>query len=148
MGLTILLNLPLELMMDPSDIDVVSFYLSGLLPQRVSSFGSLFNFTKSKKPKEAGDAKRCSDCAYEPKCTWSAKKIYLDPLKSNDPVRVSRPKGHRSGMLIKSTHRHIGPSCSSTPTSWTLKTSQTRSTRPTTELAYTRQATMWSTIRL
>ncbi|ORX37400.1 putative NAD-binding Rossmann fold oxidoreductase [Kockovaella imperatae] len=66
------------------DIDIVSFYLSGLVPKRVSSFGSLFQFNKAKKPKEAGNARRCLDCAYEPKCTWSAKKIYLQPLTTDD----------------------------------------------------------------
>lgn len=64
-----------------SDLDILSFYLSGLTPVKVHSFGSLHHFKKSKKPVEAGDAKRCLDCAFEKDCVWSAKKIYVDGLK-------------------------------------------------------------------
>jgi hypothetical protein len=73
-----------------SDIDVLSFYLSGLKPSKVQSFGSVGHFKPSKKPKEAGDAKRCSDCAYAKDCVWEAKKIYVDPLSQiEDSQRVS-----------------------------------------------------------
>jgi hypothetical protein len=77
---------------DPlSDIDVLSYYLSGLTPKKVHSFGSIGHFKPSKKPAEAGDAKRCFDCAYESKCVWSAKKIYVEPLKgTEDTERVCR----------------------------------------------------------
>lgn len=72
-----------------SDIDVLSFYLSGLKPSKVQSFGSVGHFKPSKKPKEAGDAKRCSDCAYAKDCVWEAKKIYVDPLSQvEDSQRV------------------------------------------------------------
>ena len=66
-----------------SDMDILSFYLSGLTPTSVASYGSLFQFKQSKKPKEAGDAKTCLDCAYEPECVWSAKKIYMDDFDGN-----------------------------------------------------------------
>ncbi|GFZ45521.1 hypothetical protein JCM24511_03247 [Saitozyma sp. JCM 24511] len=66
------------------DIDVLSYYLSGLTPKKVHSFGSIGHFKPSKKPAEAGDAKRCFDCAYESKCVWSAKKIYVEPLKGTE----------------------------------------------------------------
>jgi hypothetical protein len=69
-----------------SDLDILNFYLSGYTPVSVSSYGSLFQFKPSKKPKEAGDAKRCVSCAYEPQCVWSAKKIYLD--------KFGQDKGH------------------------------------------------------
>jgi len=60
----------------------------------MSSFGSLKHFTKANKPEEAGTATRraccprpcqalafrCMSCAFEPRCAYSAKKIYLDPL--------------------------------------------------------------------
>ncbi|QYT04668.1 hypothetical protein H0G86_011572 [Trichoderma simmonsii] len=62
------------------DIDILSFYLSGLKPLKVHSFGSLSHFKKSKKPIEAGDAISCLDCPYESQCAWSAKKIYLETL--------------------------------------------------------------------
>jgi hypothetical protein len=72
-----------------SDIDVLSFYLSGLKPSKVQSFGSVGHFKPSKKPKEAGDAKRCGDCAYASECVWEAKKIYVDPLSQvEDSQRV------------------------------------------------------------
>lgn len=75
-----------------SDIDILSYYLSGLAPERVHSFGSIHHFKPARKPKEAGDAKRCTDCAYEPECVWSAKKIYLDPLKQEkNKYRVGPP---------------------------------------------------------
>jgi len=76
-------------MLTSSDIDVLSFYLSGLKPSKVQSFGSVGHFKPSKKPKEAGDAKRCGDCAYASECVWEAKKIYVDPLSQvEDSQRV------------------------------------------------------------
>ena len=57
-----------------SDIDLICHYLYPDGPTRVSSFGSLQHFRKAKKPAEAGEAKRCLDCAYEPNCAYSAKK--------------------------------------------------------------------------
>ncbi|RKU47933.1 hypothetical protein DL546_009397 [Coniochaeta pulveracea] len=68
------------------DIDILSFYLSGLMPTKVQSFGSIGHFKKSRKPAEAGSATNCLDCAYEPKCPWSAKKIYIDSLGSDQLV--------------------------------------------------------------
>lgn len=75
---------------DNSDIDVLSYYLSGLKPSKVQSLGSVGHFKPSKKPAEAGDAKRCQDCAYAKDCVWEAKKIYVDPLSQvEDSQRVS-----------------------------------------------------------
>ncbi|KAJ4147809.1 hypothetical protein LMH87_002313 [Akanthomyces muscarius] len=65
------------------DIDIVNFYLSGLKPTKVHSFGSLRHFKKSQKPAEAGSAKRCLECPHEQDCVWSAKKIYIDTLKGD-----------------------------------------------------------------
>ncbi|WVQ77019.1 hypothetical protein IAR50_006698 [Cryptococcus sp. DSM 104548] len=63
------------------DIDILSYFLSGLPPKRIHSFGSIHHFRKSKKPVQAGAAKRCTDCDYEKECVWSAKKIYLEGLE-------------------------------------------------------------------
>ncbi|OWT36060.1 streptomycin biosynthesis protein StrI [Cryptococcus neoformans Bt1] len=66
------------------DLDILSFYLSGLEPRKVHSFGSIHHFKNSKKPAEAGNAKRCLECAFEKDCVWSAKKIYIDGLKDEE----------------------------------------------------------------
>lgn len=58
-------------------------YIMGQRCVQVSSFGSLIHFRKEAKPVEAGQAKRCLDCAYEPNCPFSAKKFYLEMLKQN-----------------------------------------------------------------
>jgi hypothetical protein len=73
-----------------SDLDIVSFYMSGRTPVNIHSFGSLYLFNKAKKPKEAGSATRCLECPYESQCVWSAKKIYLE----SDMDHVSRAEGH------------------------------------------------------
>ncbi|KAJ2976154.1 hypothetical protein NQ176_g5113 [Zarea fungicola] len=65
------------------DIDIVNFYLSGLKPTKVHSFGSLSHFKKSRKPVEAGSATRCMECPHEQNCVWSAKKIYIDTLEGD-----------------------------------------------------------------
>ncbi|CAA9296694.1 MAG: oxidoreductase-like [uncultured Friedmanniella sp.] len=62
------------------DIDWLSAVV-GRPALRVSSFGSLSHFTPANKP--AGAASRCLDCAVEPQCPYSAKRIYLDRL--DDP---------------------------------------------------------------
>lgn len=58
------------------DIDILR-YLIGRPCTHVQSFGSLLHFRRENKPKEAGEAKRCFDCAYEDKCPYSAIKIYI-----------------------------------------------------------------------
>ena len=50
----------------------------------ISSFGSLNHFRKEEKPIEAGEAKRCTDCAHEPDCCYSAKRIYLESLAAGN----------------------------------------------------------------
>ena len=57
------------------DIDWLR-YIMGRRCVQVSSFGSLMHFRKEKKPPEAGEALRCLDCAFEPRCAYSAKRIY------------------------------------------------------------------------
>ena len=62
------------------DIDWLS-YLVGRPATRVSSFGSLSHFTAANKP--AGASSRCLDCAVEPDCPYSARRIYLERV--DDP---------------------------------------------------------------
>ena len=64
------------------DIDWLR-YLVGHPCVQVSSFGSLMHFRKEAKPVEAGEAKRCLDCAYEPQCPYSAQRFYLGRLYQN-----------------------------------------------------------------
>ncbi|KAH7103055.1 NAD(P)-binding protein [Auriculariales sp. MPI-PUGE-AT-0066] len=63
------------------DIDVLCHWFKGEQPTRVSSFGSLSHFRKQGKPPAAGNATRCLDCPAEQMCAYSAKKIYLDPMR-------------------------------------------------------------------
>lgn len=77
------------------DLDILSFYLSGLKPSRVQSFGSIGLFKKSRKPAAAGDATRCLECPAEADCIWSAKKIYVDPFEPGSTLR----KGWAGVML-------------------------------------------------
>src|SRR3989339_389652 len=39
--------------------------------------GFWLHFHRERKPKKAGEAKRCINCAHEPKCVYSALKIYM-----------------------------------------------------------------------
>ncbi|KAG9123368.1 hypothetical protein FRC07_015026 [Ceratobasidium sp. 392] len=59
------------------DIDILCHFFAPATPTRFTSFGSLNHFKKSQKPAEAGSATRCLDCAAEPTCPYSAKRIYL-----------------------------------------------------------------------
>ncbi len=69
-------------------------YVMGTPCRSLSSFGALTHFHRAQKPAEAGEAKRCLDCAYEPQCPYSARKIYLGRLERGDagwPVDVVTP---------------------------------------------------------
>jgi predicted dehydrogenase len=76
------------------DLDWIR-YIIGKKCLSVSSFGSLNHFRKDQKPPEAGTATHCLECTYEPKCPYSAKKIYLGRLELGQvswPVNVLTPK--------------------------------------------------------
>jgi predicted dehydrogenase len=55
-------------------------YLIGRPIQRVASFGGLAHFRPENRP--AGASDRCLDCAVEPACPYSAKRIYLPYLQA------------------------------------------------------------------
>jgi predicted dehydrogenase len=57
-------------------------YVMGRPVSRVSSFGRLAHFRPESRP--AGAADRCLDCAVEPDCPYSAKRLYLGCLGNPD----------------------------------------------------------------
>jgi len=65
------------------DLDWIH-YIMGVPCAQVSSFGSLSHFKKSSKPKTAGSATRCNDCAINQTCPYSANRIYLEMIKRGD----------------------------------------------------------------
>ncbi len=66
------------------DLDWIR-YVFGARCTRCSSFGSLRHFRKDQKPPAAGAATRCVACDYEPRCPYSAKKIYLTGIREDNP---------------------------------------------------------------
>jgi predicted dehydrogenase len=85
---------PMLLAKSCHDLDWIR-YIVGQPCRSLSSFGSLTHFKRSAKPAEAGNALRCLDCAYEPQCPYSAKKIYLGRLAAGEtdwPVVVLTPE--------------------------------------------------------
>ena len=52
-------------------------FLTGKRCRRVQSFGGLKFYRRENKPPQAGSAERCTQCAHERKCPWSAVKIYV-----------------------------------------------------------------------
>jgi predicted dehydrogenase len=68
---------PMLLAKSCHDIDWMR-HVVGQPIERVSSFGTLSHFRPENQP--AGAADRCLDCAVEPDCAYSAKRLYLDRL--------------------------------------------------------------------
>lgn len=69
-------------------------YIAGAPCEKVSSFGSLKHFRREEKPAAAGKASRCLECAHDPQCPYSARKIYLGRLAQGHtgwPVDVLTP---------------------------------------------------------
>jgi predicted dehydrogenase len=59
------------------DLDLITWFKSGVQPEKVSSFGGLHYFCKEKAPKGSGEY--CLlDCPLEKDCLYSARKHYLD----------------------------------------------------------------------
>ena len=80
---------PMLLAKSCHDIDWL-IHLMGRTPRQVSSFGSLVHFRPENRPDGAGE--RCLDCAVEPTCPYSAKRIYQgfldDPAAHRWPLSV------------------------------------------------------------
>ena len=59
------------------DLDLIAWMKSGVVPRRVASFGSNYQFRPERAPQGAGT--RCLvDCPIEADCLYSARKHYLD----------------------------------------------------------------------
>ncbi|WP_043631845.1 Gfo/Idh/MocA family protein [Nonomuraea candida] len=73
-------------------------HLTGRQVTRVSSFGGLHHFRPENRP--AGAADRCLDCAVEPDCPYSARRIYL-PLAGEHawPLSVLTDDVSEQGVL-------------------------------------------------
>jgi len=68
---------PMLLSKSCHDLDWIS-YIIGVKCLSTSSFGTLYHFRKEHQP--AGAADRCLDCPVEPRCPYSAQRIYLSRL--------------------------------------------------------------------
>ena len=59
------------------DLDLICWFMSGIAPRRVSSFGSLLYFCEENAP--TGSGSRCLvDCDIESECPYSAKKNFME----------------------------------------------------------------------
>lgn len=58
------------------DLDWIR-YVMGERCESVASFGSLRHFRPENKPAEAGAARHCLECDFEPRCPYSAPRLYL-----------------------------------------------------------------------
>src|SRR4029453_17631967 len=68
--------------------------------RRVSSFGGLSHFRPAEKPAGAGE--RCTDCAVEPDCPYSATRLYLRCLADDPqgwPLSVITPVATEESVL-------------------------------------------------
>ncbi|MFI6815428.1 Gfo/Idh/MocA family protein [Nonomuraea sp. NPDC050328] len=79
---------PMLLTKSCHDLDWL-LYVMDDVPTGVASFGSLTHFRKENHPEGAGE--RCTSCAVEPTCPYSAKRLYLSCL--GDPKREFWPLG-------------------------------------------------------
>lgn len=89
---------PMLLAKSCHDVDWLQ-YVVGQPIARVSSFGGLTHFTRANQP--AGAADRCTDCAVEPDCAYSAPRIYgryLDRGSTGWPLTVLTPEPTRASV--------------------------------------------------
>lgn len=86
-------------------------YIVGSRCVQVTSFGTLSHFRKDQKPAEAGEAKRCLDCAYEHACPYSAKRFYnklLSQGKTHWPLDVITTDFSEAGVEEALRHGPYG----------------------------------------
>ena len=78
------------------DIDFIA-YLAGADCQRVQSMGSLLYFRPERAPR--GSARRCTECALEPGCAYSAVKAYVDADRETWPAATVSKDHSRAAHL-------------------------------------------------
>ena len=87
------------------DIDYLA-YLAQSDCQRVQSFGSLTYFTRENAP--AGSGERCTSCALERSCSYSALRHYVDASRETWPAAVVSPDHSRDAHLAAITSGPYG----------------------------------------
>ena len=113
------------------DVDWLS-HVVGRPAVRVSSFGSLSHFTPGQPPGRCRPH-RCLDCAVEPDCPYSAKKIYLDHVaRTGGPALAAVGPGGRGQRADRSPRRcardRTGAASTAATTTWSTTRSSTSST--------------------
>lgn len=91
---------PMLLTKSCHDIDWIAHLVDDAPCEAVSSFGSLKHFRAEEAPEGAGE--RCTACAVEATCPYSAKRIYLEALRRGHtgwPVDVLTPEPTASSVL-------------------------------------------------
>ena len=81
------------------DLDWIK-YIIGKRCMSVSSFGSLTHFRSENKPETAGS--NCFECEYEPRCPYSAKRVYLklfDHGRTGWPLSVVTSDKTKGGLV-------------------------------------------------
>lgn len=81
------------------DLDWIR-YIMGVPCRSLSSFGSLFHFHEKMAPPDSGE--HCIECEFEPKCPYSALKIYLGRVRNGDtgwPVNILTPNPDEENLL-------------------------------------------------
>jgi predicted dehydrogenase len=78
------------------DIDYIA-HLVGAVCRRVASYGSLSYFTRQNAP--AGSGERCTSCALEPGCAYSALKHYVESDRGQWPAAMVSAEHSREAHL-------------------------------------------------
>ncbi|MCP2358095.1 putative dehydrogenase [Nonomuraea thailandensis] len=90
------------------DIDWLQ-YVVGRPVRKVASFGGLKHFRPENRPE--GAASRCLDCAVEPECPYSAKRLYFDRLRQGRhgwPLSVVTPAFTEEALTGALRHGRYG----------------------------------------
>ncbi|MFD0903650.1 Gfo/Idh/MocA family protein [Actinomadura sediminis] len=98
---------PMLLTKSCHDLDWLA-HVMGETPARVSSFGRLSHFRPENRPEGAAD--RCVDCTAEPRCAYSAPRLYLGGLRRGEgwPLGAVTDDRTEEGVLRALRHGPYG----------------------------------------